>query len=478
MGAAAHAVLVAIYFSIGARFFALFNVGSVVAYTMAMLANRRGAYRLVYWIAVTEVIAFSCVGVHQLGWESGAQLTLLVIGFLGSVPVSRFEKVLSLSIAAVGLVGLHKLGPPAVTLGSSTLRALAGFAAVAVLVLGGAVVAILDEAATRAQEDLEIERQRSELLLQRELSHQVAERSRELGAALARSDTTVDARALQPGERFADRYKVIAALGAGGMGAVYEVERMTDHARLALKAVVGEVSGSSAARFAREAEIGARMRHPNLVSIVDVGVASGVPFLAMELVRGGSLEAQRSRFGDAVWALPILKQIAEGVTALHDAGIVHRDLKPANVLMCESGAKISDFGISRFGAVDDSAVDAVGETMAVTPNRGAELTATNMIMGTPLYMAPEGARTAKALETSADVFALGIMAYEMLTGRPPFAVPLFALAMARQPSPSPPPIGDARVSAELRSLLLSCVDGDPTKRPRVRTLLAAINAGT
>jgi hypothetical protein len=329
------------------------------------------------------------------------------------------------------------------------------------------------------------ERARSEALLKQELSHQVAERSRELGAVLAKSDVTLDVRRLSPGERFDARYRIVAALGAGGMGAVYEVERLTDGATLALKAVVGEVSGASAARFAREAEIGARVHHPNLVSIVDVGVSAGVPFLVMELVRGGSLEGQRARFGDVPWALPILRQIAEGLAALHDAGVVHRDLKPANVLLTtnEGGsatvAKISDFGISRFGALDDAAASIDPNAATIGPSaarRSSALTGTGMVMGTPLYMAPEAARGGRNVDAPADVFALGIIAYEMLTGRAPFAVPAVMLAMAEQPIPAPTPIDDARVPPALGGLVLGCLSGDPTKRPRVRKLLAELTS--
>jgi hypothetical protein len=321
---------------------------------------------------------------------------------------------------------------------------------------------------------IERERARSEELLRGEVAHQVAERSRELGAVLAKTDAALDVRRLVEGERFAERYKVVSALGAGGMGAVYEVERVTDGARLALKAVVGEVSSSAAARFAREAEIGARVRHANVTSIVDVGVAQGVPFLVMELMKGGSLEAQRERFGDAAFALPMLKQIATGLAALHDAGVVHRDLKPANVLLSADGtAKISDFGISRFGALSNEApIDPEAQTMGATP-RGSELTGTGVVMGTPLYMAPEAARGGKQLDTAADVFALGIIAYELFCGRAPFSVPPFVLALAAA-EPILPSMDDAVPSA-LRPLISSCLATDPSERPSVHALISALS---
>src|SRR5205085_1673252 len=136
------------------------------------------------------------------------------------------------------------------------------------------------------------------------------------------------------GEVFDGRYRILSALGRGGMGVVYEVERVPDGRRLALKVVRHELTGRAAARFAREAEIGARVHHANLVSIVDVGIAAGsTPFLVMELLRGGSMEEQRARFGDVAWALPFVGQIASGLAALHAHQIVHRDLKPANVLL-------------------------------------------------------------------------------------------------------------------------------------------------
>jgi Protein kinase domain len=301
------------------------------------------------------------------------------------------------------------------------------------------------------------ERARSEGLLKQELSHQVAARSRDLGQMMARGDAAFAGERLAPGARFDTRYRVERELGSGGMGAVYEVERITDGQRLALKIVTGLVSGAQAVRFAREAEIGARVRHANLVSIVDVGIAGGVPFLAMELARGGSLADQRHRFGDARWARPVLGEIAAGLAALHDAGVVHRDLKPGNVLFSSNGvAQISDFGISR---LDDLELG---------------LTATGMLLGTPRYMAPEAARGGSAIGAAGDVFAFGILACELLAGRTPFDKPPVFIAMAGEPMP-PPELGAAG-DPQLRELLRTCLTEEPANRPSMRSVAEVLAA--
>ncbi len=315
---------------------------------------------------------------------------------------------------------------------------------------------------------------KSEALLQKELGHQVAERSRELGALLARGgDGSGGALDLSAGARFDARYKIVRPLGEGGMGAVYEVERITDGQALALKVVTTVVTRAAALRFTREAEIGARLRHGNLVPIVDVGVApNGAPFLVMELVRGSSLEERRVEFGKPAWAIPILRQVAEGLAALHAAGIVHRDLKPANILLSGAAdaplARISDFGISRA----DDVVDAHAATAAVSAQQ--KLTGTGAMIGTPLYMAPEMARKGRSADRAVDVFALGIVAYETLTGRSPFAMPPVILAMADHPLPVPPPIDG--VAPALADVVASCLRAEPASRPSIATVLTALAA--
>ena len=338
----------------------------------------------------------------------------------------------------------------------------------------------------RVERELVLEREKSEGLLKREVSHQVAERSRDLGEALARIEAPITSAPLSAGDRFHSRYRVVRALGEGGMGAVYEVERMTDRQRLALKVITGQVSGARAARFAREAEIGARVHHRNLVSILDVGIAgSGTPFLVMDLVLGGSLEGQKHRFGDVGWALPILKQVADGLAALHDAGVVHRDLKPANVLIdgdqAEPHAKISDFGISRFDIDAGTGVDPQGQTFDATAGastpKGKQLTGTGALIGTPHYMPPEAARGGRTLDSAADIFAFGVVAHELLTGRVPFETPAVFLAMAGLGLPACS-FEKQGLPPAVREMLVSCLAGDPAARPgtnRVRDAVGSIS---
>jgi hypothetical protein len=305
-------------------------------------------------------------------------------------------------------------------------------------------------------------------LLNEELRLQVVARSKELAEALARADIQVSAVTLKEGDTFQERYRVVGTLGRGGMGCVYEVERTTDSRHFALKLLSEGLSGASAARFAREAHIGASLRHPNLVSIVDVGLTgSTTPFLIMELVRGGSLEDERARFGDPNWALSILRGIVAGLEELHRAGIVHRDLKPANVLLDDGTPKIADFGIAR---MNDGPADAAASTI-IAKRDG--LTGTGAILGTPLYMPPEAVRSTGAPLASADVYSFGVMAYELVSGKQPFKTPAALLAMAELDLPEPMPL-PANVPRDVAALILRCLEMRASERPTVAEIAAAL----
>ena len=428
-------------------------------------------------LAISRLLAAASLGL--LVWQVTANLREAARGVdrFGAAAFATAWIVLgSLSMANVGAL----MGAPEIVGGFRFVAiGQVAFVMCQALVLARDHIRSLREAEARVTQ---LEAQRREVDgLNEELRRQVAERSRELTEALARSEGSVAPAALEVGDVFDGRYRVARALGRGGMGAVYEVERTRDGRKLALKVVTAALQAKQAARFAREAEIGSRLRHENLVSIVDVGIAAGAtPFLVMELVQGGSLEDKRARFGDAAWARPIVRQIAAGLAELHANRIVHRDLKPGNVLLVENGgasppvAKISDFGISRFGALDDSAdVDAEGATAHPGAAHASprDLTETGALMGTPVYMPPE-AWFGPARHPSADVFSLGVLAYETLTGRSPFAVPPVLLVRSRQPIPRPAPLDG--IDAKVASLVLACLGPEPTGRPKAREIAEAL----
>jgi hypothetical protein len=326
--------------------------------------------------------------------------------------------------------------------------------------------------------------------LNQELRRQVADRSRDLATVLQRTVGSMGRAAIRIGDRVGDRYRVTRELGAGGMGSVYQVERTTDGARFALKVMQGIASGHAAARFARESEIAAQLVHPNLVPVVDVGFGTwGGPYLVMELVDGRTLDELRDRFGDARFAQEVLAGVARGLHELHRRGILHRDLKPANVLVTESdgfSARISDYGIAKLD--DDSlcfadtlapgeaqgTVDPLGTTAPpMAPRASGKLTATGALLGTPRYMAPELATGARAT-TASDVYAFGVIGWEVLTGTYPFVETPIVLAQRGLPAPAPPSV-DAR-APELLVLMAECMCPEPDRRPDAEAVAQRIDA--
>ncbi|HWU88228.1 MAG TPA: serine/threonine-protein kinase [Kofleriaceae bacterium] len=217
--------------------------------------------------------------------------------------------------------------------------------------------------------------------------------------------------AVEPGSRIG-RYRVVGALGRGGMGGVHEVEDAAG-ARFALKAPVQDLPGIDvAARFAREANALRLLEHPNLVAAVDVFVEGGVLYLVMEKVTGEPL-SRALDFGPLHprRALVLARQLLGGAGHAHARGLVHRDLKPDNILLVDMGgwerAKIIDFGIVK---LEGDVAAAFG---------AAALTSTGVVFGTPHYMAPEQA-LGRLIDRRADLYAIGAILFEMLVGRPPF----------------------------------------------------------
>jgi serine/threonine-protein kinase len=169
----------------------------------------------------------------------------------------------------------------------------------------------------------------------------------------------------------------------------------------------------------------------------------------------------------------MLRQMAAGLVALHEAGVVHRDLKPANVLLDEKGrAMLSDFGIARMGVIEMGAVDP--EAATASPGKGSALTGTGAWIGTPLYMAPEAARGARESAPALDVFAFGLVAYELLTGKLPFATPPVLLELVGQPLPAPPPLETVGLDPRVRDVLTRCLAESPSARPTGKALADAL----
>jgi serine/threonine-protein kinase len=343
------------------------------------------------------------------------------------------------------------------------------FSVVQAVVLGRDHIRSLNVADARVAE-LEASA-RANALLSDELRRQIADRSQRLAEALVRIGAVpTRSAALAAGDEVHGRYRTIRALGAGGMGAVYEVERLVDRQRLALKVLTSASTGPALARLAREAQVAAQASHPNLVAIVDVDVSeTGSLYIVMELVEGAPLKTLAARYGDVAWARSLLVQVARGLLALHAHGVVHRDLKPGNVLVNTAGdAKIADFGIARLG-VDSDTTDPHAPTQSSDP----ALTATGMLMGTPLYMAPELARGAKYAGSASDVFSFGVIAYEILTARLPFEVPAAFTAVAGQTLATPRLEAD-ELPEGLARLVLRCLATDPAARPTASEIVTTL----
>jgi serine/threonine-protein kinase len=248
-------------------------------------------------------------------------------------------------------------------------------------------------------------------------------------------------------------YEVETVLGRGGMGVVFRARHLRLNRIVALKMALAGAYATplERQRFQQEAEAVARLRHPNIVQIYDVGDHEGRPYFTMEHVEGGSLAQKLSGAPQpASPAAALLATLAEAVHAAHRNGIIHRDLKPANVLLTDDGhPKISDFGLAR--RVDGD----------------SRLTGTGIAMGTPSYMAPEQARaSAEMVRPSTDVYALGAILYELLTGRPPFrgVTAVETLQQVFSQDPVPPRRLNPEVPRDLETICLKCLHKEPAKR--------------
>lgn len=273
------------------------------------------------------------------------------------------------------------------------------------------------------------------------------------------------------GRTIGERYKVTALLGSGGMGAVYAAIDERLEREVAVKVVRGSLAmePTAVARFVREARASAALQHPAVVTIHDAGWSDGLPYIVMERLHGESLAARlrRARVG-AQFAVQTMSRVLDALAVAHRAGIVHRDIKPENIFLCspDDAPKLLDFGVA-------SVTQPSGDAM--------RLTETGAGVGTPLYIAPEQLK-GEAATAQADVYSIGAVLYEALSGRPAYAARTLPELYVKKITEPPPSLASA--GTDLPAALIDIVDRslarDPAQRPAgadvMRAELAAIFA--
>jgi serine/threonine-protein kinase len=254
-------------------------------------------------------------------------------------------------------------------------------------------------------------------------------------------------------------YEVLELLGRGGMGVVYKARQVGLKRLVALKILPRGAAAdpASLARFRREAEAAAQLQHPHIVQIFEVGAHEGLPYLALEFVGGGTLTRKISReLLPPREAARLTEVLARALHYAHEHGILHRDLKPSNILLTVDGTpKIADFGLAKRLEPGEDASAEGGPTR------------TGDILGTPGYMAPEqAAGWTRELTAAVDVYGLGALLYELLTGRAPFpgSPALQTIRRVLEEEPVPPAALQPRVPRDLQTICLTCLQKDPARR--------------
>ena len=245
-----------------------------------------------------------------------------------------------------------------------------------------------------------------------------------------------------------ERYSIEKEIGAGGMATVYLAEDVRHHRKVAVKVLRSELAATMGPdRFLREIEIAAQLQHPHVLPLYDSGEAEGFLYYVMPYVEGESLRDKVDREGELPVgeAVRILRDVVDALAYAHDQGVVHRDIKPDNVLISGRHAMVTDFGIAK----------------AVSEATGRyQLTTVGVALGTPSYMAPEQAAAEPHIDHRADIYAVGAMAYELLTGRPPFTGHTQAAILAAHVTEEPKPITEHRaaVPTVLADVIMRCLE--------------------
>ncbi|MCJ7581900.1 MAG: serine/threonine protein kinase [Candidatus Aminicenantes bacterium] len=256
---------------------------------------------------------------------------------------------------------------------------------------------------------------------------------------------------LTRGSVFAGRYEIIEELGKGGMGRVYRVEDTKLKQEVALKLIKPEIASDKKTieRFRNELKLARNIRHKNVCGMFDLGETEGAPFITMEFVPGQDLKGLIRQSGQLAvgTTINIAKQICDGLTEAHKSGVVHRDLKPSNIMIDKQGdVRIMDFGIAR-------SLEAKGITSA------------GVMIGTPEYMSPEQVE-GKEVDQRSDIYSLGIILYEMVTGRVPFKGDTpFTIGMKHKGEiPQNPKELNPQISDDLSSVIMRCLEKEKDRR--------------
>ncbi len=263
-------------------------------------------------------------------------------------------------------------------------------------------------------------------------------------------------------EHFADTYEIVRELSGGGMSQVVLAMDLRHQRRVVIKLLPQSVSAAiSAERFEREIMVSARLQHPNIVPVLSSGRIGGLPYYIMPFIEGESVRTRVRRGPLSVReTVNILKDVTRALIFAHEHGVIHRDIKPDNVLLSTGAgaAVVADFGVAK----------ALSVALTTSAPAHPGMTGAGMSIGTPAYMAPEQAAADPSVDHRVDLYALGILGYEMLAGSPPFhgRSPHELLAAQMTEIPAPLHVRRYDVPKALNDLVMNCLEKTPAQRPR------------
>ncbi|HUR96234.1 MAG TPA: serine/threonine-protein kinase, partial [Gemmatimonadales bacterium] len=272
-----------------------------------------------------------------------------------------------------------------------------------------------------------------------------------------------------------DAYRLERELGGGGMSRVFLAVETALGRNVVVKVLLPELTaGVSVDRFRREIQLAAQLQHPHIVPLLAAGESAGLPFFTMPFVVGESLRARLFRDHElpVPEAIRLLRDVASALDYAHAQGVVHRDIKPDNVLLTHRVAVVTDFGVAK-------ALSASAASAAQTHAPG--LTTMGVTLGTPTYMAPEQASGDPGMDHRVDVYAFGVMAYEMMAGQPPFIARTPQALLGAHLAALPEPVTQHRpgLPPQLSSLIMHCLEKHPADRPQTAgALIAALDTMT